>query len=176
MYPARMTRFYFNIANYMQNRLKYDKNQENHSFLYKKSAIFRVLVGVVWDPSPIDVWTVRLSIDYMVRFITSVSSGIGYMLVLLWARYGYNSHFFTVTSVDRAQFRESLIFVGIGTGLEVVMFYTIEKCLDFTLQLNMRQYWTVLVKHRPMYITFFIFALQHVMTDVLIAKLIVSFG
>ena len=170
-----MTSFYFNVTDYIQNRLKYDKNEENYSVLYQNSTIFRVLVSVIWDPSPVDVWNVRISIDYMLRFITSVSSGVGYILVVLWARFGYNSHFFTIEDFPSSQFNKSLVFVAVGTALEVIVYFVMEQCLTRGLHLKMVRYWRVLIKHRPLYITFFILALQHVMTDVLIAKLIISF-
>ena len=175
LYPLRMSKIYFNITNIIQNFLKYDKLCQNTNKMYNNSTLYRIIVSIIWDPSPYDVWCIRISIDYMLRFVISISSGIGYIITVVWIRFGYNKRFYNVSQLSKEQFDKTLIFVSVGTLLEVLTFYTMEYFLNKILEMKMGKFWNVLLKHRPMYIGFMIIVLQHVMTDVMIAKLIISF-
>ena len=175
LYPLRMSKIYFNITNIIQNFLKYDKLCQNTNKMYQNSTLYRIIVSIIWDPSPYDVWCIRISIDYMLRFIVSITSGIGYVFVVLWIRFGYNKNFYTISNLSESQFNKSLIFVIMSTICEILTYFLIKWLLKNKMTISIKHYWKVFICHRPMYLAFMIVILQHVLSDVMVAKLIISF-
>merc|ERR1712228_1032102 len=66
----------------------------------------------------------------------------------------------------------TLTFTAIGVAIELIMYVVIEKIMKYIYQIDVVKYWEVLMRHRFGYVLYFIFILQHVATDVMIAKLI----
>lgn len=133
----------------------------------------RPLLWVLCDECSYHVWCVRLCVDYTLALIASVGSGLGYMAGALWLRCGYNQYFYDLRDVSQEQFDKAIVFTAVGVGVELVLFFATEKfMLHASQKIDMRRHWKGLIQNRTGYLWFFVFLLQHVQTDVMIAKLV----
>ncbi|ETO17219.1 hypothetical protein RFI_20111 [Reticulomyxa filosa] len=176
VYPIRMTKQYFNITCRLQNAFEHSLHQRK-SQSSSTSCCFSNVCGafftLLYDTSTYEMWCVRLSIDYTLRYIISVGSGIAFLMGLYWAKYGYNRHFLPL-DVNDEQFQKTTWFVVAGMVIEVVLYIFVDWLCIRKLHMEMMRYWSVLVYYRPQYLFFMVAAAQHVMTDVIVAKLQVS--
>ena len=74
--------------------------------------------------------------------------------------------------MSQAQFDKVVVFTAVGIGVELVLFFVTDKFMLHAHQIDMRRHWKGLIQNRPGYLWFFVFLLQHVQIDVMIAKLI----
>lgn len=163
-YPLRMSKWYFHKTEKWQNQIKDSKS----CWL----TCFQPIIWVLYDPSAYHIWCVRICIDYTLTLIVSMGSAISYIVGVLWLKYGYNQYFYDIQDIEMKQFERALIFTAIGICVELIVYYIIEKLMKYQYQIDVIKHWRVLIQHRPGYIWYFIFMLQHVQTDVMIAKLI----
>ncbi|ETO25840.1 hypothetical protein RFI_11299 [Reticulomyxa filosa] len=173
--PCRMTRLYFDTTHSFQTWLMayFNATDSKSSFSSTRLSLGTTVVKMLYDPCLYQMWCVRLSVDYTLRYIISIASGIAFLIGLCWAEYGYNKEFFPL-DVNNEQFQKTLWFVLIGVIIEVWLYLFIDWLCIRTLRMEMLRYWSALVYHRPQYLLFMVVAAQHVMTDVIVAKLQIS--
>eukprot|EP01083_Nonionella_stella_P126133 381643_1 len=153
-YPVRMSRLYYTITDRLQNE-------------YKEQQLMRVL----YDPSSYRIWCIRICLDYSISLTVSVGSGMCYLVGVTWLRYGYNAYFYDLQNISDEQFTKTLVFTAISIGIELIVYVLIEYVMRYKYQMDVMKHWKALIRHRSGYIWYFIFMLQHVNTDVMIAKL-----
>merc|ERR1712013_470041 len=161
VFPLRMSRFYFAHTERLQRTIN-----------SKGGCCLRPLLSLLCDESSYHIWSVRLCIDYTLTRIAAIGSAVGYLFGALWLRYGYNAYFYDVHTVSDAQFDKTIAFTAVALGIELVLFFITRQFMLYAYQIDIRRHWNGLIQHRSGYVWFFVFLLQHVQTDVMIAKLI----
>eukprot|EP01083_Nonionella_stella_P081912 225917_1 len=167
MYLLRMSPVYFEKTDALQNKLK-----DGRICCNTCGGLLQPLVLIMYDPAPYHIWCVRVSIDYSMQFIVSIGSGIGYIVGVVWLKYGYNQQFYDIKNIPKEQFDKALVFTALGVVVEFVAYVGIDYIMKYMYQIHVIKHWNALMRHRRGYIWYFIFILQHVLTDVMIAKLL----
>ena len=117
----------------------------------------------------VTIWRVRLSIDYIIRLIMSVTSGIMYIISLLLVEYGYNKQFYTPISGEDVV--RSIEFTIASIVIELIVYVIVIAVVWFLYGVAMIQIWNKLVNHRPDYFYTALFILIHSVTDIFVGKL-----
>ena len=133
------------------------------------------ILSVLYDPSPYPIWTMRIGLDFSIRFTCSMTSGLAYVLDILFLRFGYNKAFYNFNNsvLSKEQFERTIMYTGISVGIEAIHFVLcailISKYTHLTNGLT--KPFSQLIKLEPGYFAFGVWATAHIITDVFLAQL-----
>ena len=127
--------------------------------------------SLVYDPSPYNVWCVRVSLDYTTRLFASLSSSIAFVLGAVWTKRGYNKHFYDYSDVTGREFYRALVLVTVSVVIDLVFAYGMDFSVTRSFSVDFTRVWRLLIRNKVMYAFYFTVVAQHIMSDVFIGKL-----
>ena len=132
------------------------------------------LLSIFYDPSPYRIWSMRVALDFSLRFTCCMTSAIAYIIGLTFLRFGYNSEFynFNETSLSNEQYERTIAYTSFALCIELLIFAVCALIVAKYSELGMlTKPFEKLIKSEPSYFAFGVWTTAHIITDVFLAQL-----